>query len=211
MDRKGQILNETKKVVNLTDELVATQKTSNALGEEDILTHALGGKDRPRIVRDVGKYVTKKKYFHTPTQPKPNQKDDDKALSEERGRMAQKVKIGNDDKQLVCMTLEKMKVETPCKLPFEMKEHVVTWGTIFDSKVEGDNVKVAIDVVVDGDYAISIPTKKGFYKMSQKVGLHIWWPRHLAITDNIKVESRKFTKDMATFTPTPIQTASVAL
>ncbi|KAA0052792.1 transposase [Cucumis melo var. makuwa] len=62
MDRKGQIPDEeTKEVVNLIDELVATQNTTNAFGEEDILTRALGGKDRPGILRDVGKYVTKKK------------------------------------------------------------------------------------------------------------------------------------------------------
>uniref|UniRef100_A0A9I9EG57 Uncharacterized protein n=1 Tax=Cucumis melo TaxID=3656 RepID=A0A9I9EG57_CUCME len=57
MDLKGQILDEeTKEVVNL--------KTTNAFGEEDILTRALGGKDHPGILRGVGKYVTKKKYFH---------------------------------------------------------------------------------------------------------------------------------------------------
>ncbi|KAA0026072.1 uncharacterized protein E6C27_scaffold19G00020 [Cucumis melo var. makuwa] len=51
MDRKGQISDEeTKEVVNLIDELVATQKTTNAFGEEDILTRALGGKDRSAIV-----------------------------------------------------------------------------------------------------------------------------------------------------------------
>ncbi|TYK04332.1 transposase [Cucumis melo var. makuwa] len=69
MDRKGQISDEeTKEVVNLIDELVATQNTTNAFGKEDILTRALGGKDRPGILRGVGKYVTKKKYFHTTTQ-----------------------------------------------------------------------------------------------------------------------------------------------
>ena len=34
----------------------------------------------------------KKKYFHTPTQPKTNQKDDDKALSEAHDWMAQRIK-----------------------------------------------------------------------------------------------------------------------
>uniref|UniRef100_A0A9I9E9V0 Uncharacterized protein n=1 Tax=Cucumis melo TaxID=3656 RepID=A0A9I9E9V0_CUCME len=60
MDRKGQIPDEeTKEVVNLIDELVTTQNTTNAFGEEDILTRALGGRDRPGILRSVGKYVTK--------------------------------------------------------------------------------------------------------------------------------------------------------
>ena len=48
-------------------------------------------------------------------------------------------------------------------------------------------MKVAVDVMVDGDWAIPIPTKKGIYKMSQEVGSHILWPCHLVITDNIKV------------------------
>ncbi|KAA0032367.1 hypothetical protein E5676_scaffold340G00310 [Cucumis melo var. makuwa] len=72
MDRKGQILDEeTKEVVNLI------------VSEEDVPTRALGGKDRPGIVRSVGKYVTKKKYFHTATQPKTNEKEDEKTTSEE--------------------------------------------------------------------------------------------------------------------------------
>ena len=36
--------------------------------------------------------MTKKKYFDTPTQTKINQNDDDKELSEERDRMAQRIK-----------------------------------------------------------------------------------------------------------------------
>ncbi|KAL4037167.1 hypothetical protein IC575_000754 [Cucumis melo] len=256
MDRKGQIPDEeTKEVVNLIDELVATQNTTNAFGEEDILARALGGKDRPGILRGVGKYVTKKKYFHTATQQKTNEKEDDKATSKEHDRMAKRIKeleeelmkmkenddcVGNskeepgmgskeksfmegdenvndledlsndlesekdiedvvelnedikvdiakDDKKVEGVTLEKMKVGTPCKLAFETKDHVVAWGTIIDSDAEGDNVKVAIDVVVDGDCAIPIPSEQGMYKMSQEVGSHILWPRDLVITNNIKV------------------------
>ncbi|TYK00356.1 uncharacterized protein E5676_scaffold1112G00200 [Cucumis melo var. makuwa] len=280
MDRKGQIPDEgTKEVVNLIDELVATQNTTNAFGEEDILTRALGGKDRPGILRGVGKYVTKKKYFHTATQQKTNEKEDDKATSKEHDRMAKRIKeleeellkmkenddcVGNskeepcmgskeksfmegaenvndledlsndlesekdvedvvelnedikvniakDDKKVEGVTLEKMKVGTPCKLAFEMKDHVVAWGTIIDSDVEGDNVKVAVDVVVDGDYASPIPSEQGMYKMPQEVGSHILWPRDLVITNNIKMDYGEFFKDMSTFAPTPIQNAPVAL
>uniref|UniRef100_A0A9I9E9C4 Ubiquitin-like protease family profile domain-containing protein n=1 Tax=Cucumis melo TaxID=3656 RepID=A0A9I9E9C4_CUCME len=251
MDRKGQIPDEeTKEVVNLIDELVSTQNTTNAFGEEDILTRALGGKDRPGILRSVGKYVTKKKYFHTATQQKTNEKEDDKATSKEHDRMAKRIKeleeellkmkenddcVGNlkeepgigycpnnslgfvklniakDDKKVEGVTLEKMKVGTPCKLAFETKDHVIAWGTIIDSDVEGDNVKVAIDVVVDEDCAILIPSEQGMYKISQEVGSHILWPRDLVITNNIKMDYGEFTKDMSTFTPTPIQNASVAL
>ncbi|KAL0536664.1 hypothetical protein IC582_025624 [Cucumis melo] len=93
MDRKGQIPDEeTKEVVNLIDELVATQNTTNVFDEEDILTRALGGKDRPGILRGVGKYVIKKKYFHTATQQKTNEKEDDKATSKEHDPMAKRIK-----------------------------------------------------------------------------------------------------------------------
>ncbi|TYK01536.1 hypothetical protein E5676_scaffold451G001020 [Cucumis melo var. makuwa] len=257
MDRKGKIPDEeTKEVVNLIDELVATQNTTNAFGEDDILTRALGGKDRPGILHGVGKYVTKKKYFHTATQQKTNEKEDDKATSKEHDRMAKRIKeleeellkmkenddcVGNskeepgmgskeksfmegaenvndlkdlsndlesekkiedvvelnedikvdiakDDKKVKGVTLEKMKVGTPCKLAFETKDHIVAWGTIIDSDAKGDNVKVAVDVVVDGDCAIPIPSEQGMYKMSQEVGSHILWPCDLVITNNIKVD-----------------------
>ncbi|TYJ96935.1 putative serine/threonine-protein kinase nek2 [Cucumis melo var. makuwa] len=113
MDQKGQIPDEEmKEVVNLIDELVATQKTTNAFSEEDILTRALGGKDRPGIVN-----------------------------------------IAKDDEQVEGVTLEKMK----------------------------------------------------------EVGSHILWPRHLVITDNMKMDYREFTENMTTFAPTPIQNAPVAL
>ncbi|KAL0540213.1 hypothetical protein IC582_024446 [Cucumis melo] len=97
-----------------------------------------------------------------------------------------KVNIVKDDEEVEGVTLEKMKVGTSCKLAFETKDHVVAWGTIIDSDVEGDNVKVAVDVVVDGDCVIPIPSEQGMYKMSQEVGSHILWPRDLFNTDNIK-------------------------
>ncbi|KAA0043617.1 hypothetical protein E5676_scaffold447G001680 [Cucumis melo var. makuwa] len=77
-----------------------------------------------------------------------------------------KVNIGKEDKQLPGVRLEKMKVGIPCKLAFEMKEHVVAGGIIFYWEVDGDNVKVGVDVVVDGDCVIPTLTKKGIYKMS---------------------------------------------
>ncbi|KAL0556776.1 hypothetical protein IC582_005292 [Cucumis melo] len=261
MDLKGQILDEeTKEVVNLIDELVATQKTTNAFGEEDILTRALGGKDRPGILRGVGKYVTKKKYFHNATQQKTNEKEDEKATSKEHDQMAKRIKeledellkmkekddclgnlkeepymdskekssiegaenvndledLSNDlesqkDVEDVIELNEEIKVGTPCKLAFEKKDHVVAWGTMIVSDVEGDNVKVTVDVVVDGDCAIPIPSEQWMYKMSQEVGSHILWPRDLVITDNIKMDYGEFTKDMTTFALTPIQNAPVAL
>ncbi|TYK29823.1 uncharacterized protein E5676_scaffold208G00510 [Cucumis melo var. makuwa] len=73
MDRKGQIPDEETK-------------------EVDILTRALGGKNRLGILRDVRKYVTKKKYFHTATQQKTNEKEDENATSKEHDRMAKRIK-----------------------------------------------------------------------------------------------------------------------
>ncbi|KAL0533377.1 hypothetical protein IC582_030216 [Cucumis melo] len=104
-----------------------------------------------------------------------------------------KVNIAKDDEEVKGVTLEKMKVRTLYKLAFETKDHVVAWGTIIDSDVKGDNVKVAVDVVVDGDCAIPIPSEQGMYKMSQEM------------------DYGEFTKDMTTFAPTPIQNAPVAL
>ncbi|KAL4013245.1 hypothetical protein IC575_025407 [Cucumis melo] len=96
-----------KEVVNLIDEFVATQKTTNAFCEKDILTRALGGKDRSRILRGVGKYVTKKKYFHTTTQQKTNGKEDEKATSKEHDPMAKRIKELEDE-------LMKMKEKDDC-------------------------------------------------------------------------------------------------
>ncbi|KAA0047497.1 uncharacterized protein E6C27_scaffold498G001200 [Cucumis melo var. makuwa] len=103
------------------------------------------------------------------------------------------VNIAKDNEQVEGVTLEKM------KLAFEMKDHVVAWGTIFDSDVEGDNVKVTVDVVVDGNCAIPIQSEQGMYKMSQKVGSHILWPRHLIITDNIKITWNRLRSTLTDF------------
>ncbi|KAA0067188.1 uncharacterized protein E5676_scaffold1567G00520 [Cucumis melo var. makuwa] len=151
------------------DELVATQKTTNAFGEEDIITRTLDGKDHPGIVN-----------------------------------------IAKDDEQMEGVILEKMKA-SESKLAFEMKDHVVAWRTIFDLDIEGDNVKVAADVMVVGDFSIFIPLKQEMYKMSHEVGSHILWSQHLVTIDNIKMDYEEFTKDMTIFAPTPIQNASVAL
>ncbi|TYK11982.1 hypothetical protein E5676_scaffold981G00120 [Cucumis melo var. makuwa] len=188
------------------DELVATQKTTNAFHEEDILKWALGGKDRPGIVRGVGKmkeledelfkmkenddypgelkkepgigstgkssmkWAKNLNYFEDVSNDLESQKDVEYVveLNEEI-----KVNIVKDDEQVEGVKLEKMKIMS------------LNGGTIFDSDVEGDHVKVAVNVVVDRDCAILIPSKQ--------------------------MDSGEFSKDMTIFAPTPIQTAPVAL
>lgn len=56
------------------------------------LTQALGGKDHSGIVQGVGKYVTKKNYFHTPTESKSKQSNKKKTVYEERDEMAKIIK-----------------------------------------------------------------------------------------------------------------------
>ncbi|KAL4025969.1 hypothetical protein IC575_014375 [Cucumis melo] len=89
------------------DELVAIQKTTNDFGEKDILTRVLGGKDHLGILHGVEKYVTKKKYFHTATQQKTNEKEDEKATSKEHDRMVKRIKELEDE-------LLKMKEKDDC-------------------------------------------------------------------------------------------------
>ncbi|KAA0058471.1 uncharacterized protein E5676_scaffold606G001760 [Cucumis melo var. makuwa] len=79
------------------DELVATQNTTNAFDEEDILTRALGGKDHPGILCGVGKYFTKKKYFHTASQQKTNEKKDENVPFKEHDQMAKRIKELEED------------------------------------------------------------------------------------------------------------------
>ncbi|KAA0045190.1 uncharacterized protein E6C27_scaffold30G001910 [Cucumis melo var. makuwa] len=83
-----------------------------------------------------------------------------------------KVNIVKDDEEVEGVMLEKMKV---------------------NPKYRGDNGKVVVDVVVDGDCAIPIPSEQGMYKMSQEM------------------DYGEFTKDMTIFAPTLIQNAPVAL
>ena len=72
-------------------------------------------------------------------------------------------------------------------MAFKTKDNIIGVKTIFDSELDGDNIMVLVDVVVDGDCAILIPTKKGINNMSQEVGSHILWPHHLVFINNEKV------------------------
>ncbi|KAL4030811.1 hypothetical protein IC575_009063 [Cucumis melo] len=58
-------------------------------------------------------------------------------------------------------------------------DNVVGAGTIFDYDMDGDNMKVSMDMVANGNCFVPIPTREGMTMFSQEVGSHLLWPRHL--------------------------------
>ncbi|KAL4020953.1 hypothetical protein IC575_019741 [Cucumis melo] len=61
-------------------------------------------------------------------------------------------------------------VGTSCRLAIGTKENVVGVGTIFNYDMEGNNMKVSTDMVVDSDFFILVPTREGVNMLSQEVG-----------------------------------------
>ena len=49
-------------------------------------------------------------------------------------------------------------------LAFETEDTIIAHETIFDAKGDSENIKVSMDVVIDGQCAILIPTKEGVPK-----------------------------------------------
>ena len=41
--------------------------------------------------------------------------------------------------------------------------------------------------MVDGDCMVPLPSKEGNNLLSQEIGSHLLWPRHLVLIDNEKV------------------------
>ena len=72
-------------------------------------------------------------------------------------------------------------------LAFETEDTIIAHGTIFDAEGDGENIKVSVDVVLDGKCVIPNPTKEGVTKLTHEVGSHLMWPRHLVLTRNNKV------------------------
>ncbi|KAL0545149.1 hypothetical protein IC582_020295 [Cucumis melo] len=203
MDCKGQIsYEETKEVVNLIDELVATQKTTNAFDEEDILTMALGGKDCSGIVRDVGKYLTKKKYFHTATQQKTNEKEDEKASSKEHDQMAKRIKELEDE-------LLKMKENDDCLGELKEKPGI---GCKEKSSMEGaGNLNEFEDLSNDLESQKDV---EDVVELNEEINVNIAKDDEQVegvTLEKMKMDYGEFTKDMTTFAPTPIQNAPVTL
>ncbi|KAE8650634.1 hypothetical protein Csa_009788 [Cucumis sativus] len=76
-------------IASLIDDLMGNQKGRSLSGSDDVFTQALGGKDRPGILRGVGKYVTKKKYFYTPMESKEG--NEERTVYEEHDQMAKRI------------------------------------------------------------------------------------------------------------------------
>ncbi|TYK11865.1 uncharacterized protein E5676_scaffold177G00130 [Cucumis melo var. makuwa] len=62
-------------------------------------------------------------------------------------------------------------------------------GTIFDYNMDGDNVKVSVDIVADGNCFVPVPTRESRTMLSQEVGSQLLWPRHLVIPLDEKMKS----------------------
>lgn len=87
---------------------------------------------------------------------------------------------------------KKIKDGTSCFLAIGSKENIVGAETIFDFEVDVENVKVSIDVVIDGDCSILVPTKKGANILLQEIDSHLLWLRHLVIIDKEKIMCIQF-------------------
>ncbi|XP_031739282.1 uncharacterized protein LOC105434889 isoform X3 [Cucumis sativus] len=96
-------------------------------------------------------------------------------------------------------------------LAFETKDTIIAHGTIFDAEGDGENIKVLVDVVLDGQCVILKPKKEGVTKLTHEVGSHLMWPRHLVLTRNDKKETVGFNTDLSTFSSATFLRAPVVL
>ncbi|KAA0062871.1 uncharacterized protein E6C27_scaffold5323G00010 [Cucumis melo var. makuwa] len=97
-----------------------------------------------------------------------------------------------DENKYVCASIEtltKVKDGTSCRLAIGTKDNVVSAGNIFDYDMDGDNVKVSVDMVVDGKCFVPVPTREGRTMLSQEVGSQFLWVHHLVIPLYEKMKS----------------------
>lgn len=81
-----------------------------------------------------------------------------------------------------------MKVGATCRLKMGSDDNIVAVGTIFETDTDDDFVKVSIDLVMDGDCKVPVPSNSEDKNvLSQEIGSHLLWPRNLVILDEKKV------------------------
>ncbi|KAL0540021.1 hypothetical protein IC582_024247 [Cucumis melo] len=81
-------------------------------------------------------------------------------------------KVDDENKDICASigTLTKKKDGTSCRLVIETKDNVVGVGIIFDYDMDGDNVKVSVEMVVNNNCFVSVPTREGMTMLFQEVG-----------------------------------------
>ncbi|KAA0038226.1 transposase [Cucumis melo var. makuwa] len=161
---------DTKEVANKIDNLLVSKRATHSMDNVtcDILSQAIGGNDPPGTIPGVDQYVTPSKYFHTArekrkkvvaTKGETNESkikrqmvsksidtlDDanDHDAEEENRQVLEDLTIEKQDKvgdenKYVCASIETLT---------KVKDNVVSTGTIFDYDMDGDNVKVSVDMV----------------------------------------------------------------
>ncbi|KGN49682.1 hypothetical protein Csa_018342 [Cucumis sativus] len=72
--------------------------------------------------------------------------------------------------------------------------------------MDGDNVMILVDVVVDGDCSVPIPTRKGVTMLYQEISSQLLWPRHLVIPQDEKQQRKNEFIQADERAPSPIQT-----
>ncbi|TYK14243.1 uncharacterized protein E5676_scaffold1121G00270 [Cucumis melo var. makuwa] len=188
--KDGEIPNIDTKEDNLFVSKCATHSTEDVTS--DILSQAIGGNDPPGRIRGVDQYVTPKlkgELMNHKRVLKVATKGETIDESKIKSQMASKsidtsddandhdteeenkqVDDENKDVYALIGTLTNVKDGTSCRLAIGTKDNVVGAGNAFDYDIDGDNVKVSVDMVVDRNCFVLVPTKEDMTALSQEVG-----------------------------------------